>query len=567
MSKFKAVIFDLGGVILPQPQKSIALYAKKLGLPSRFLPELFLHNAPSNAFCRLERGELTIGEFYSVFESEAKTKSKNEAIVLPKEFSAKALFNSFSHSRDTSSLVNQAMLSASTLLRSSGILTCVLTNNWIEDDPEIKVVAAKFMVILKQFFNEVVESARIGIRKPTPDIYKHTCSQLGVSPQECVFLDDIGQNLKAAKALGITTVLVTDPIEALKELETITCVKLLTDAKLVYPAACDPSKVAHGFVETEPGVKIHFVENGSGPAVILLHGFPDGWYGWRHQLPALAAAGYRAIALDGRGYGGSSSPSKIEDYSHQELCQDVITLMDRLSIGTATVVGHDWGGSLAWALALKYPDRLTGVCGVNTPFFRVNPKQNPLVSMTKNPGVFDYQLYFQTPGVAEEEFETDVRRAVNLFFQGFSSRKNFKDQKVNVSPSNVRERGGMFVGLPNIPRSSFLSAQDLDYYVEGFERNGFRGPLNWYRNYEANWKWLCAIAHRKVEIPALMITASHDVVLKPIYTMGMEKYVLNLQRYQVENCGHWTPQEKPQELNDGLIKWLDQLHRPVSSKL
>jgi len=234
--------------------------------------------------------------------------------------------------------------------------------------------------------------------------------------------------------------------------------------------------------------------------------------------------------------------------------------MDRLGIETATVVGHDWGGSLAWTLALKYPDRFNGVCGVNTPFFRINPKQNPMVNMKKHPGVFDYQLYFQTPGVAEKELESDIRRSMKLFFQGFSEARRVTSNDVKFSPSNVRERGGIFVGIPDISRASFLTAQDLDFYVKVFEKTGFRGPLNWYRTYEANWEWLRPIAHRKVTIPALMVTASDDKVLQPSFTIGMEKYVLNLTRHHIEKCGHWTPQERPNELNDGLIKWLDRIH-------
>ena len=568
MSKFKAVIFDLGGVILPQPQKNIALYGKKLGLPDRFFPELFLSNAPNNAFVRLERGELTISEFYSVFDGEAKAKSKEESIPLPAAFSSKDLFASFSRSPDTKLPINFGMLSATTTLRNSGFLTCLLTNNWIEDESERRKVTSKFMMGLKQYFNVVVESAHLGCRKPDTAIYKHTCAQLGVDPVQCIILDDIGRNLKAAKALGITTILVTDPTKALKELENLTEVKL-EDKKSgpVFPASCNPAKLVHGYVQTREDIKIHFVESGSGPSVIFLHGFPDFWYCWRYQIPALTAAGYRAIALDQRGFGESSSPAAIEEYRQEELSRDVITLMDRLGIETATIVGHDWGGSLAWSLALKYPDRFDGVCGVNTPFFRINPKQNPMVSMKKNPGVFDYQLYFQTPGIAEKEFESDIRRSMKLFFQGYSETRTLSND-VKFSPSNARERGGLFSGMPNIPRAKFLTAADLDFYEKAFQKTGFRGPLNWYRTYELNWEWLRPIAHRKVSIPALMVTASHDKVLQPSFTIGMEKYVYNLTRHHIEKCGHWTPQEKPNELNEGLIKWLDRIHSSsVASKL
>ena len=560
MAKYKAVIFDMGGVILPQPQKRIARYGNELGLPARFLPALFLQNSPNNPFFKLERGELTINEFYSAFEAQAKAKAKDEAVYLPKSFNVKDLFRSFSKFTTDKIPVNHAMLSASTILRRNGILTAILTNNWIDEDWEHKKMSSVFMMAMRQYYNEVIESAHLGMRKPSSEIYEYACKLLGIEPKCCIFLDDIGQNLKAASALGIKTIKVIDPDKALAELESITGVQLTNNVpQVLSPAPCDPSKVVHGLVETKPGIKIHFVESGFGPPVILLHGFPDNWYGWRHQIPALAAAGYRAIALDQRGYGDSSAPPNIADYSHKEVCGDVIALMDKLGINLATVVGHDWGGSVAWALSLKYPDRLVGVCGVNTPFYRTNPKQNPLANLYKNPGVFEYLVYFQTPGVAEKELETDYERSVTTFFQGFSNNPSAISEFI----TNVRERGGLFVGMPKIERSKFLSAKDCDFYVNALRKHGFKGPLNWYRNYEENWKWLSTIAHRKVTIPALMVTAENDEVLKPVYSAGMENHVVNLKRLHIKECGHWTPQEQPNELNNGLIAWLNSLHPTV----
>lgn len=569
MQRFKAVIFDVGGVIFPQPQKSILRYAEKLGLPARFLPDLFLQTTSDNAFYRLERGELTVREFYSLFEAEAKAKAAKESITLPSNFSAKDLLNGFSHDSGKAVPINWSMLSAATKLRKSGFLTCVLTNNWVEDNDDKKLDSAQFLMIMKRFFNEVIESAHVGMRKPSTSIYELSCNRLGVHPTECIFLDDIGQNLKSASKLGIKTIKVVDPDVALKELEALTGVKSLSSfSENVFPSPCDPAKIAHGYIQVKNNVKIHYVECGSGPAVIFLHGFPDFWYGWRYQLPAVAGAGFRAIALDQRGYGESSSPPDISDFCHEELSGDVITVMDRLGINLATVVGHDWGGALAWSIALKYPDRLKAVCGVNTPFFPINPDRNPLVSMYKNPGMFDYQLYFQDPGVAEKEFEADIGRSLRGFLQGFSTKRLYTDDNVVVSPKNVRQRGGMFAGVTTIPRSDFVTEEELDYYVQNFKNHGFRGPLNWYRNYERNWKWLRSVSHRKVTLPALMITASHDVVLQPKYTIGMENYVPNLSRVSIEDCGHWTPQEKPDQLNQGLIKWLKKVHLlDISSKL
>ena len=561
MNQFKAVIFDVGGVILPQPQKSISNYAKKLGLPLRFLPELFLQSNSDNAFYRLERGELTVNEFYSLFEAEAKSKAAKESVALPNSFSAKDLLDGFTNQTESIIPINQSMLSAATKLRQSGFLTCVLTNNWIEDNDDKKIASSRFLMLMKQFFNEVIESSHVGTRKPSTDIYALACKRLGVNPSQCIFLDDLGQNLKAARTLGMKTIKVVDPEEALKHLGALTGINTLSNnLDVACPGPSDLEKVAHGFIQVKKDVQIHYVESGSGPSVIFLHGFPDFWYGWRHQLPALAAAGYRAIALDQRGYGQSSSPTEVDDFRQEELSQDVITVMDRLGICLATVVGHDWGGALAWTMALKYPDRLKAVCSVNTPFYPINPNRNPLAAMRANPGMFDYQLYFQEPGKAEKELDADIGRSLSGFLQGFSSPKLYTSNNEVVSSENARQRGGIFAGVTNIPRSDFVSQKELEFYVQAFKNHGFRGPLNWYRNYERNWKWLRSIAHRKVKIPALMITSSHDPVLKPKYTFGMEKYVTNLRRVNIKNCGHWTPQEKPRELNVSLIQWLNDIH-------
>nr|CAB3242974.1 bifunctional epoxide hydrolase 2-like [Phallusia mammillata] len=564
IKNIKAVLFDLGGVVLPQPQKAIAAYGRNLGLPPSFLPKVFTSGVPNNSFCKLETGVYTTTEFYKMFEKEANQIALDIGLTLPVEFSAEKLFHSFqSAENQNSDIVKMAYLdviSAAVKLQKNGIKTCILTNNWISDKEPEKGRAEHFMLQLKFYFGEVVQSSHINLRKPDPLIYLHACNKLGVRPQETAFLDDIGLNLKAAQKLGISCIKVVEPMQAVKDLEKLTGLSLChTAGDCLFPPPCKPNNMSHCYAKVSADTTLHYIDAGEGPVVILLHGFPDTWYGWRHQIPALVCAGYRVIVPDQRGYGDSISSTNMDDYNHKQLCSDILNLMDVIGVAQATVVGHDWGGSIAWALALVYPNRFNGVCGVNTPFYPINPKQSPLVSMQKNPGVFDYQLYFMEPGNADREFESDIKRSISIMFQAF-------DSKLTLKASDVRKRGGMFVGAPpNIKPGRFLTDEELNYYVQQFEKSGFTGPLNWYRNYELTWNWLRHFAGRKISIPALMVTASHDVILKPRYTEGMENRIHKLDRLHIKNCSHWTGQECPDQLNDGLIKWLKSIHTNESA--
>ncbi|CAL8302038.1 unnamed protein product [Gadus morhua 'NCC'] len=170
--------------------------------------------------------------------------------------------------------------------------------------------------------------------------------------------------------------------------------------------------------------------------------------------------------------------------------------------------------------------------------------------------IFDYQIYFQEPGVAEAELETDLERTFNIFF--LDSRPDIPQ----ISTAGVCARGGLFVGLPEeIPRSNLVTESDLQFYVEQFKDSGFRRPLNWYRNIERNWRWMCSRPRGKLMMPALMVTAGKDFVLLPILTKGMEEQIPNLTRNHIEDCGHWTQMEKPAEVNRILITWLQETHR------
>lgn len=505
-------------------------------------------------------------EFFKEFDREAKLKASKEKTELPKAFSAERLFETlewrWSRGENEAAPVRMEMLKALTNLRKKGVRTCAITNNWVDDRPILKADTGSFMVYLNAFFDCVVESAKVGVRKPDKQIFLHALEKINVAPENSVFLDDLGVNLKAAKALGMQCIKVERYMESLEELESLTGLKLVESCPFtVSPPPSVPSKIAHSFINVTSTTKLHFVEAGSGPAVILLHGFPDTWYGYRHQIPALACAGFRAIAVDQRGYGDSSAPAAIEEYTQEKLCADILGLMDSLAIAEAVMVGHDWGASVAWNLALMHPERVRGVCGVNNPFYPVNPKRDPLSSLERRPGVFDYMLYFQKPGVAEQELNANVEHSLTCILRGYH------EQQDMLVTHNVREKGGILKGFSDsLQPSTFLTSFDIEYYAQQFCKNGFAGPLNWYRNLVPNWKWRLTVKDRKITVPALMVTSENDPVLRPEFSYGMEERVTNLERLHIENCGHWVLQEKSEEFNHGLIKWLSNIDK-IKSKL
>lgn len=309
------------------------------------------------------------------------------------------------------------------------------------------------------------------------------------------------------------------------------------------------------------GIALHVAEIGDGPPVLFCHGFPELWYSWRHQMTALAAAGYRAIAPDQRGYGGSSAPAAVGDYTIHHLVGDLTGLLDGLAIERAVVVGHDWGGSVAWGMAQLAAHRVAGVVGVNTPFFPRPPMPPTVLMRAMAQGAFHYILYFQRPGVAEAELDADPARTLAGFFQ--SPDRARLDQLLREGPAALGPRGGgLLERLPVAPHGDFLSDADFAVYVDAFTRTGFRGGLNWYRNFDRNWELTAYLHGARVQAPALMIAAELDPVLRPELADGMQAWVPDLRRtHVVADCGHWTQQEKPDEVNRELLAFLAELPR------
>ncbi len=299
---------------------------------------------------------------------------------------------------------------------------------------------------------------------------------------------------------------------------------------------------------------MHIAEAGTGPLVLLLHGFPESWYSWRHQLTALADAGFHAVAPDQRGYGRTDAPDDPAEYSMLHLVGDVMALIDALGEPTAAVVGHDWGAPVAWHSALLRPDRITAVAGLSVPF---QPRGNrpPTVSLRAGIGEGHYFVYFQEPGVADAELDRDPRRTLRMLLHSASGDAPRK-------PPIVPAGGGFldFLVEPTTP-STWLTDADLDAYVEDYARTGFTGGLNWYRNLDRSWELTAAWHRAPVRPPALYLAGERDLVLDMPgtrdYLPHMTDHVPNLRRtVLLPGCGHWTQQERPAEVNAELIDFL-----------
>ncbi len=313
----------------------------------------------------------------------------------------------------------------------------------------------------------------------------------------------------------------------------------------------------HQFVNTN-GIRMHVVVAGEGYPIVMCHGFPELWYSWRHQMRALANAGFRAIAPDQRGYGETDVPLPIEAYTQRQLVADIIGLLDALGLTKCVIVGHDWGGVVAWNAALMAPERVERVIGINTPFLPRPPVKPTELMKAMAQGKFHYILYFQEPGVAEAELERDVRRSLRGFYQGG---EDLAGTLETGAPPGVfgSAGGGILDRLPDRPHGNFLTAEDFEVFVRAFERTGFRGGLNWYRCIDRNWEESAQIEQR-VKQAALMITAEYDPVLRPSLCNGMEAFVPNLRKtVLIKGAGHWTQQEKPAEVNAALLEFLVEL--------
>ncbi len=294
-------------------------------------------------------------------------------------------------------------------------------------------------------------------------------------------------------------------------------------------------------------------EVGDGPAVVFSHGFPELAYSWRHQVPAVAEAGFHAIAPDQRGYGGTTAPQPIEAYAIGELCGDLAALCDALEIDEAVFVGHDWGGAVVWAMPALHPDRVAGIVGVCTPYMPF-PGTDFLEALVDGEVERQYMLWFQEPGVAESVLDP---RAALLFQKlmvggidpAVMAERAFADGKLDMNPFRDLE------GLESMGEQC-VPADEVAHYAEVFARTGFRGGINWYRNLDRNREQHPEIGDGDPGVPCLMICAEWDPALPPAFAAGMPDQIADLEMLTIPTAGHWVQQEAPGPVNAALVDWL-----------
>ena len=323
------------------------------------------------------------------------------------------------------------------------------------------------------------------------------------------------------------------------------------------------AEITHRDIATN-GINMHIAEAGAaagpGKLVVMCHGFPESWYSWRHQLSALADAGYHVVAPDQRGYGGTDKPEALEAYTQAHLVGDIVGLVQALGESQAVIVGHDWGAPVAWNAALWRPDVFRAVAALSVPLSDrapVAPTDGMRAMFGDN---FFYILYFQTPGVAEHELQHDVRTSLRRFLFGASGNAEERgvDGMMNPPP-NTAYFLDQLQDCETLP--PWLTEADLDFFVQEFSQHGFRGPLNWYRNIDRSWELSAAFQGKTIEQPALFISGDRDLIrMNPGFEEPMRQVAVNLRDLVIlPGIGHWTQQEAPAEVNAALLAFLESL--------
>jgi len=304
------------------------------------------------------------------------------------------------------------------------------------------------------------------------------------------------------------------------------------------------------------GIEMFLRERGQGPLVLLCHGWPELSYSWRHQMAPLADAGYRVVAPDMRGFGRTSAPADIDAYSIFDLVGDMVALVEALGEKTAVIVGHDWGAPVAWHAALFRPDIFTAVAGLSVPP-PLRGRGRPLETLRESGIQNFYWQYFQTPGVAEAEFERDIAFTMRaVFARGFT----------DPAASLFVETGKGFLGDPSAERQlpTWISEAELAEFIAAYRASGFRGGLNWYRNIDRNWELTAPWQGARIHQPSLFIAGTEDSVIKGLIgakrVHDMERVLPDLrQKLLIEGAGHWIQQERPAEVNAALIAFLSEV--------
>ena len=301
-------------------------------------------------------------------------------------------------------------------------------------------------------------------------------------------------------------------------------------------------------------IRMAVYEQGEGPAVILLHGFPELAFSWRHQLPPIAEAGFRAIAPDQRGYGRTEAPPNVSDYRIQALIGDVTGLLDALGLERAIFVGHDWGALVLWHMSLLCPERIERQAILNIPFWPRSPS-DPIELARQRLGDDFYIVNFQDSDEADRAFAANPAHFFDMLM-----RKNqvTRQQFEKLAPEKKVVSLLAIMARQESSGDPLLSTQERDYFVSAFSASGFTPPINWYRNWSRNWESLEGVP-QIVNVPTLFIGAEDDIIISPDQIESMKPFVPDLEIHMLESCGHWSQQEKPDEVNSVLIDWLNSL--------
>ncbi|MFT5692683.1 MAG: pimeloyl-ACP methyl ester carboxylesterase [Oceanicoccus sp.] len=319
------------------------------------------------------------------------------------------------------------------------------------------------------------------------------------------------------------------------------------------PSAVSPTMIKLPGRAGDPDFHLSTYQMGAGPAVVFCHGFPDLALGWQHQLPAVSAAGFHAIAPDMRGYGKSSCPEDVSAYTISELTGDLVALLDSLDIEKAVFVGHDWGGFVAWAMPVLHPERVAGVAAGCTPYIPF-PSVEVHTNIVQGDIERQYVAWFQQEGVAETHMNRHVETIMHNTMRTSVPLKEiyeaaYSSGKLNMNPFWKIESAPC-LGKP------LMSAEDTQFYIDAFSRTGFRGGINWYRNIDKNAAVHPNIGVAPLDIPCLMLMADLDPALRPEFAADMPERCSNLEMHLIKNAAHWVQQEQPEVFNGHLIPWL-----------
>ncbi|KAI3901847.1 hypothetical protein MKW92_031255 [Papaver armeniacum] len=324
--------------------------------------------------------------------------------------------------------------------------------------------------------------------------------------------------------------------------------------------------ISHRTVDVN-GIKMHVAEKGQGPVVLLVHGFPSLWYSWRHQILALAASGYRAIAPDLRGYGDTSAPTSAQSYTCFHIVGDLVALIDTLGQEKVFVVGHDWGAIMSWYLCLFRPDRVEALVNLSVAFTPRSPLHRPIETLRAIYGDDYYIIRFQEPGEMEREFARVGTETVLRKFLSYHS----------PAPVKIpRDKGFAPEGPVTLP--SWLSEEDIRYYTTKYEKSGFTGGINYYRNLNVNWELTAPWTGAQVKVPVKFIVGDQDLsyhipgVKEYVQSGLMKKDVPFLQETVVlKGVGHFIMEERADEISGHIIAFLKKfkncagLSNPVGS--